>query len=471
MEKQVTIIGNNVASLVAGIALAEQGYDINIINPLPSWGGHFGGATVQDAYFDYGMTFFEFDSFQTTQSYDVLSYDSNVRNDCGRFTSLVKNYVEQLITTRPLPQPKMFYNGMVVNDLMVTNDLTGLMALGDEIKKEIKKELTTILNTSEKSLHAANKLKSSLFLLNSLYPVSLANHGQRFHHLFIESFLNKVSFKTSKDLLALYHRVFWLPLYYPETLLSQFTSVPQKLKSTQFHYPNQGYMGAFINALLMKAQSYSRINLIKKKLVSLSLIKQYKLFCQDGSVFETDKIVWSLDLSFLFNLMGKDVQNLASERASITFCFIGILSKMLNLEYSTLFVLDKEYVCYRITNQNMCAGSSEPITKIVVELNADYALEMQIIDELKLQNKIEDELIKLNIIETKKAIKYFEVKHAKNALIIPTKHNYDRFFTDNSTVIEHCPNIKLTGAASGFMSTSLNDQIIQGLQVAKQLED
>lgn len=471
MNRQVTIIGNNIASLVAGIALAEKKYDINIINPFPSWGGHFGGITVDNTCFDCGMTFFEFDSFQPNQSHDVLNYEPSLRNDCGRFTTLARNYVEQLIRTKPVPKPQMFLQGRVTNDIMITNNLTSLISLQDNFKQEIKQELLTILTSSEKGLHAVNKVNSDLFITNNFHSISVANHGKLFHSLFIEPFSKKVSFRSSRDFLALYHRVFWLPLYYPETLLSQFDTKPQILKPTQFYYPAQGYMGAFVNALVLKAQSNNKINIQKKSIASILFSDRYKVCCNDNSIFETNKLAWGLDISLLSDMFEKDRQHTGYERTSITLCFIGVASEMIDKEYSTLFVLDKEYISYRITNQNVCAGSEEEVTRIVIELNNDFAISKQIDDDLRLRYKLENELMSLNIIKSRDAVKYFHVKHLKDVLIFPSKHSYESFVHAKATVMKHRPDLKLTGAASGFMTASLNDQIIQGLQIAKQLED
>ena len=471
MERQATIAGNNVSSLVAAIALANQDWKVNIINPLPNWGGHFGGLTFDNDHFDCGMTFFEFDSFHQHPSDDVLNYNPNLRNDSGRFTSLIKNYVTNLIITKVVPQPKMLLNGEIFGDLIIANDLSILETLDIEIKQNIQEELLTIIENPNTSLHAKNKLENNLFFTNNFDVISLANHGKTFHNVFIESFCKKVIYKNTADLLGIYHRSAWLPLYYPETILSQFEITRQILKSTEFYYPYQGYAGTFVNALLMKAQSNTNINIENTTIKALVSDICYQLQLTNGHFLETNNLIWGLDLFPLVKLIPENHQPLNYDKASISICFIGVLSATMSREFSTLFILDQEFISYRITNQNICSGSSSLITKIVVELNHDFAKSIGVIDEEQIKNRIESELIKLNIIESNTAIQYFYCKQFQHSLMIPSQNSCECFNTEKSIVLRKFPDIKLIGNGSAFMSSSLNDQIIQGLQVAKQLED
>ncbi|MBE8967715.1 hypothetical protein IQ277_16080, partial [Nostocales cyanobacterium LEGE 12452] len=320
------------------------------------------------------------------------------------------------------------------------------------------------------SLHAKNKLKSNLFFTNNFNAISLANHGTTFHNLFIESFCKKIIYKSTTDFLGIYHRGVWLPLYYPETILSQFKIEPQILKYTEFYYPYQGYAGTFVNALLMKAQNNRRINIENTTITSLIFNGCYQLQLANDHFVETNNLVWGLDLFPLIKLIQENQQPLNYDKASISICFIGILSNMINREFSTLLILDKEFLSYRVTNQNICSRSSSSITKIVVEFNTDFATSIGVIDEAQIKIRIESELIKLHIIESNTDIQYFYCKHWKHSLMIPSQNSYECFNAEKSIVLRKFPDIKLIGNGSAFMSSSLNDQIIQGLQVAKQME-
>jgi hypothetical protein len=55
--------------------------------------------------------------------------------------------------------------------------------------------------------------------------------------------------------------------------------------------------------------------------------------------------------------------------------------------------------------------------------------------------------------------------------MIPSQNSYECFNTEKCMVLREFPDIKVIGNGSSFMSSSLNDQIIQGLQVAKQLDN
>jgi len=57
-----------------------------------------------------------------------------------------------------------------------------------------------------------------------------------------------------------------------------------------------------------------------------------------------------------------------------------------------------------------------------------------------------------------------------NVLMLPSAANRAAYEAERRSALAVVPDIMLLGPASGFFSSSLNDQIVQGLQVAAACE-
>jgi hypothetical protein len=55
----------------------------------------------------------------------------------------------------------------------------------------------------------------------------------------------------------------------------------------------------------------------------------------------------------------------------------------------------------------------------------------------------------------------------KNALVRPTAANRAAFEAERACAAAKLPTIELVGPASGFFTSSYNDQIVQGLRLAR----
>ena len=65
-------------------------------------------------------------------------------------------------------------------------------------------------------------------------------------------------------------------------------------------------------------------------------------------------------------------------------------------------------------------------------------------------------------------IEYWEHKSFKNALVIPSLQGAVEFHAHQEVIKKLYPEIHLMGQSSGYVSTTLNDHVIQALIIAKQ---
>ena len=469
MSGAVVIAGNNLAAMVAAQSIAASGREVTLVNPAPFWGGHFAGLELESRRFDPGMVLYEFSAFNSEEAPDVRSYDPERRNDCGRFTRVVRDYVERRVPTVAAPDPSMLIGGRLLPDLVIGNHIESLAMLAGDTRDRVRAELEEICASGTGPLHASHKARDKRFASTDFATVSLANHGRTLHETVFEPVCRKILGVSCRDILALYHRVAWLPLYYPETLLSQFGATPQHLPATQFHCPAEGSAGALVRALAQEVETHPGIRILRTAIRMIRTGTPAILELADGGTVTTADFVWALDPGAL--MASADVQAPHAEhaRASIGLCFIALAAEQLKFPLSSSFVIDAERAIYRVTDQDACAGTGAPEHRLVAEFSPSSLASRGITDAAGQQQALLLELAELGLIGAPQSVAYCSVKTLKNALMIPNSVNRDLFRRQQDWLHRHFPAIHLAGPSAGFAAAAMNDQIVQGLKLGAQL--
>jgi len=459
------IVGNSIASMVSAIELGSK-FKIAIINPSTKWGAYFAGFEFNGERYDAGMNLLEFSSGRDMES-NILTYDPEIRYDFTRFLSQIEEYMTSKIHCVEVDLVKMFARNVYTNDIIMANSLEIFDSLSEELRSIIEQELLGIIQNNEKSLHASQKHSDNeLFLNSSFFSVSIANHGKTFHELFIEPLCKKIFNVTSHDFPALFHRLIWLPLYYPETLLDAIRGNVNLVKA-KFHYPSEGHFAAIVDSLYEKILSQGNISVLDEDIIDVSYQKSFLINTSKGEL-ESAKLVWGSDLSRLVKLFNFSLNEVGFDKASLTLAFCRIKSCDVTKKFSVLYNLDDSSLLYRITNQESCAGISNSVyDRIVVEFNSDLLDEMGLGDNHSILREINEFLLSNEFIEHPISSENFIVRTMRNAVNLPSKANMDKFNTLRDYISSNAKEVELIGSASSFYSASFNDQIIQGLKIGK----
>jgi hypothetical protein len=459
------ICGNNTGALVAAIELGKK-HQVAIINPAPNWGAHFAGFPINGDNFDIGMNFFEFTTFHKPSN-DLLSYNPAVRNDSARFFKLVEEYVASRIDFIEVDAIEVLTNGTYSKDIVMANSLDILQKLPKDTLQKIRNEVEEILKNGNKKLHASQKkLNEELFLNSSYYDVSLANHGATFHELFVEPFCKKIFNMSSKDCPALLHRIAWAPLFYPETLLKGLNG-EDDMAPTLFHYPKKGYFAAITEALMAEIKANKNITIITKKISDLKKNNLYEIGF-DTETISAKELVWCNDLLSLLQTAKADLFDYTPQKASVTVAFCYVDKSNIKREFSSLYVCDNSNALYRITNQEYSAKKDDTNTiKLVLEFNYDVLNSFGLDTEEKILSNINEFLTQNGIIKSPLKAENVVIKSLKNAVNMPTLYNFNNFEKLFNLTQKLFPGIELIGPASGLVSTSFNDQVIQALKIGK----
>jgi hypothetical protein len=467
----VVLVGNSLSVMVAAIEVARQGTDVAIVHGGKGWGGHFSTVSSNGASFDIGMVLYEFTSYNSRgTAHDVRTYDPSIRNDAGRFCQTVQAYIDRHQSTHTIATPNMYVAGEVHEDILIANALTALKHL--PFAPTVRDELQKVVAHPPAHLHASHKHVGDDFTAFDYHTASLANHGETFHARLIEPFSQKLLGLPTDDILALYHRVAWLPLYYPETLLSFMQGTPQTLPPTVFSYPDGECVGNLAYRLKAKMDADKRVTVLPDRLERIEQTDddQFTLRFSGRDHITADRLAWANSLSDALRVNELSDQVETYEKASITLAFVLIRENALNRDFTVLSIVDPDISTYRVTNQSRCGGERQHQARLVVELNPDYAASRNGPPACDISNAIAQDLVVLKIIRSARDIDAIEVKQMTNALMLPTARNHAAMMHEMSAVRGAAPCLSLMGPASGFFSSSLNDQIVQGLKFANQAE-
>jgi len=458
------VYGNNTAAMISALELAKK-HKVALINPTPNWGAHFAGIKINGNNFDIGMNFFEFTTLHKPSD-DLMTYDPAARNDSARFFHLVQKYVNSRIEVVEVDRLETLSQGVFAGDIVMANQLDILNKLPKQTLLKIKNELEEILASGDKTLHASQKkLNEELFLNTSYWDVSIANHGKTFHTLFIEPLCKNIFNISSKDFPALLHRIVWVPLFYPETLLKAITD-NEMLSPTLFHYPTKAYFAAFLEEVLNELKASKNITLVNTAPKQITKKEKYEL------TFETDtyvanKLIWCNDLQSLLTLSSAKIPEYTAQKASVTLAFCVTESGNISRHFSCLYVCNESPI-YRITNQEYTAkNTTNETTRLILEFNHDVLNAMGLDTDEKIIDNINTFLTQNGIIKTPIKAANVTVRAIKNAVNLPTLNNFNNFEKLFNLTQNLLPEAELLGPASGFVSTSFNDQVVQALKIGK----
>ena len=481
---KILVYGNCLAAMVGALELAKNNNKVTLVNATEHWGGHFCPFLFDKKFYDPGMLMYEFDSFNEFNSDDISSYDPNVRNDVGRFSQIVKTYIDDLIPSNIIETPMMMINGEFIKDFLISNTFDFLKIISPIEKNQMIEELKSLLTENNQPFHPKFKHKNATYLNHSLYDISIANHGELFHQKFIEPYCKKILNISSKKVIALYHRICWLPMFYPETLLSYLNNSFFKKLKTNFHYPKNSYSTQITKILLNKIHNTENIELIEKaKIKKISVLDnlseaEFSISSKNTNrsiiVNKIDKFAWGSSLNEFNNIFHKGIlDEYEFKRTSVGMLFLSVESSNLKKVFSVLNIIDHKFSIYRITNQSFCAQENSKYRRLTVEFNINFYEDLYVKDmtDFEIAKNLFIELENMGILKNRTNFNEHKLLKIRNAFISPTEENYKIFKSEVSLFDKICKmqnlSILLVGPGAGFFSSSMNDQILQGLKLGR----
>ena len=456
MSKQILFAGNNVALLVAGLELAKQGRELCIVTDGRPMGAHFAGMKLGEHSFDIGMVLLE-KVHRTDGSDDLSDYHPEVRNDWTRFGHLSSAWLDSNAETVRVPTSHTLVDNIAHPDYLLSNRLDAF--LNAEGGPESA-------SGSADPAHPSHKVYGKLYNTLTYAQAAEVNHGHQLHAHYIGPFVQKLTSVSSSDFLARYHRAGWVPLYYPETLRAAIRGEHHGLQEYPFWMIKSGSVAALMTELRERLSTYPNVTIVDRKLVSLSLASDVATaVTEDGEKFTGNRLAVGLPNDRCHSLL-KQTPPVQTHAASVTVLFCVVKAAAIGRNTGCMMVVDPSFASYRLTDQDTLAGTGATWHRITIE--AGPGLLAKQYPGQPAEDALTAEVMRLLKIEEPDAVKVLDCITARNALVLPDEAGIRSAQLTREMMQKHLPGAALTGTILGYGVASLNDQLVQGLKVAKE---
>lgn len=450
------LIGNSFAVLVAAFELANRGKQVTLLTDGKQLGGHFAGIKIQGVNFDIGMVFFE-ETVPPQLRANLSGYDASIRNDWTRFGDYASNWIREQVELIRVPSPECILEGRILPDYLISNRVDAFAGA-----------LPPSILGRHDSRHAANKNKGGVYDKVSYAEAAKWNHGTELHERFIEPFVGKVLGVKSDEFLARYHRVAWVPLYYPETLRSALNGQSINIPEYPFWTTRHGHVGHLIERLQGSLAQLKNVEIVNEPLRSLGFRDSaWSAVVMDGRSYGAYQLALGLTPERASSLL--DIFTLpALPAASVQLLFALVPFNVVSKRHGCTLIVDEEYATYRLTDQDAIAGLDPDWHRIVLEASPQHTARLYPeLDEVTALRGELATLLGMNAVDAS-SIRVLRCFTATNALPIPTSDQVARSNRFAADVALAAPNAAFTGSLLGFGVASFNDQLVQGLKIAKE---
>jgi hypothetical protein len=449
MKYRVVVMGSQPAALVSASELQAAGEDfIWLKGPAPG-GGIFRGIHFAGRDWDAGMNLLEFTALKDSTPGELTSYSPKVRYDYVRFLPQIRAWLEKRIQIKQVPTPEMYFRGQALPDFLISNHSAFFQKLPEEIRSEIFAFVSRV--SSSNPLHARFKHENpTSFESVSYREVAYANHGVWLQQNLIEPWLEKITSGDGLQIPALFHRQAWAPLFYPETLQRFLQDPAYQLPPTIFEYPQGEGFGAW----MQREEADLKDKLDTSNWKSISRTPSGWTIHTEHNSYECQHLAYTGDLSQFLELSGRKQGN-TLRRGKLGFIGIYLNQKDLLKETSVLNVPEKDFALFRLMDQTLCAGLDSESHFILGEFAQSVPEESEV-------RKIMEES---GWIREGSEIKIAGSLGPVSAFVMPEFENLRIFRNLQEEMESHFPNLIRMGSAGEMTSVSLNDQIVQGLQL------
>ena len=473
-DTPLALVGNSLAVLVAATERARRGRSTLVIKPGGPWGGYFAGVKAGGTLWDAGMVACEFTSFRTPDSPPAIaSYDPMRRNDIGRFTHAVRAYIEEHLPTRAIRPLQMWMGDRLLPDLLLGNALDALPQLGcrQAVRDELRSHLSAALASP---WHAQRKDIWPNVGVPDYDTVSRINHGGVLHDAVIAPFARKVLGRDAGCLHALFHRVPWLPLYWPQTLLAALDEVPTNLPVTVYSHPVGAPVAQLCAQLASKMATSSALTVRNERVLGVERSAQgFVLHLEQSGKLHAARLAWSPTPFQGLQACSIDPGTPAEPRLPLMLVFLRVARHALRREFSVLHAPSSDTGLYRVVNATDCAGlDSEDTVEIVAEANLQVfaAHHGSAADDPATTRAVIEDLHRLGVVPAGYAPSFSHVLRLPSALPLPTPEGLRAWAFERDTLLARLPGLEPLANSSGPFATSLSDQIVQGLQLAERID-
>ncbi len=456
------LVGNNLAVLVAAAELGAAGRDVVLATDGRPPGGHFRGLRVADTDFDIGMVTLE--QLGGGRPSDAgpgpADYRPDRRYDWTRFAGLVDRWQEAQAELRRTPTPEVRVEGRRWPDHLMSDRLDVLATLGEPPPAVLPRE---------DPVHASQKTTGAAYERLTYAEAAAANHGTALQQRLVTPFARKVLGPALDDLLALYHRAAWVPLYWPETVTAACAGEPTAVAEHPFWTTSSGFVGEVVRGLERRVAAMPTVVVDPSPVEALTAVAGGWEARTAGGTWTHRQPVLGLAADRAAALLGAPVPP-RSPGASVTVLCCTVRSAAVREPAACLLVADDDHTAYRVTDQDLMAGRDAEWRRVTVEAgHAADALAARDVDVAEVLTAELRALLGTDPDGGDSDVRVLRTLRAPGALAVPTATAVAAAREARAALQEACPPALLTGALLGPGLNSLGDQVVLALGVAERL--
>lgn len=454
---ELIVVGSGLAGLIVAVEQARRGRPVTVLADGRAPGGHFAGMTVDGLQFDVGMVLFE--QHQPVQPCETLAdYRPAVRNDWTRFGHLAGRWLADQVALQRAPTPECLLEGRVAPDHLIANRLDVFRGMDCEAPAALPRD---------DPRHAARKLEPGPYDQLSYDEAAAWNHGPVLHERCIEPFVRKLTGGGSERFLARQHRAAWAPLYHPQTLADALAGSPATLPEYPFWTTASGCVADWVRALTAELAARPHARVVPQPLQSLRVDGTgVDATTADGRAWQARHTVLALGVERCARLLGLPTPD-QTPSVSVAVWLCSVPAAHLGRLPGCLMIVDEAQAIYRITCPDRLCGKVPERVRLAVEFNPDVMARLH--PDLDVETAVRIELQEVLGLRDTAGLRVHRQLLARNSLPLPTTGTLAALDANHAALRERAPGAWPSGTLLGYGVASINDQIVQALQINEAL--
>lgn len=429
--------------------LKNQNINSVLFTNMAPLGAHFSGININGSRYENGMTYFE---FPESANEHIKKYQADKRYGWLPFVKELRNYVESFVDIYETFELRSFVNDRLYSDYFISDNLDILKSI--KVAPPKRMSLSNPIHPSNKTI--CDAWKDLLYT----HAISYA-HGAEFNFNLIDPYLTKMLDKSKiETLLARYHRLLWLPLFYPETISVAATNPNSNCLRPYKFYNTFGGVSEFVSRIVKKIRFSEKCQIIDEKITNV-------VFKGTHCKVVTEDNVYNFSVERSYNSLPPEFWNKVS---SFTFkseylpdkTGIDIVYCKVNKEYmpeciSTVNIISRNCNAIRLTN----FGQDE-IDKNMLKVVLEYPRNANI-QLVHNDTSIAKDMALVFAVEIPpEAIHHHHVLNLPKALNVPTS-NTVQYYSEVKKFFDSIDSFNTFASVTSLGAASLNDQIAQGI--------
>ncbi|MEW1959068.1 FAD/NAD(P)-binding protein [Kineococcus sp. NPDC059986] len=451
------LVGSNLAVLVAASELVARGLRVRVITDGAALGGHFRGSVVDDHAFDNGMVLLERRAGESSPlSVGPGPSGHPVRQDWTRFGQQVDDWFTKRFTLARVPPLEVSVAGRRWPDHLLSNRLDVFRDAGVDEPGPLE---------PDDPRHPAVKATSARFEDITYGELAPVVHGPSNHATLVAPFAEKVLGPAHGEVLARHHRSGWLPLYWPETVARARAGQQTGLPEYPFWSVAGGYAHHVVTRLVRELDGAGTCCVDTSPVQALARDGHgwHVSTVASGSVTST-RVGLGLAPQRLQSLSGDEscaaVGTGPANAVDLLFCLVR--GEFAGAPVSSLLVTEDHLDTYRITDQDVVSGQDRRWHHVVVEARSRGASVEERTDALVAEAC---GLLDVDVGH----VRVLGARRAGRAIPLLTASVVRADVERSAAQADWARGGLLSGALLGLHQTSMNDQIVQGLDIAREL--